>query len=208
MKQLIKRLWFRWVLVFTGILLLLFILRNPILRGIGNYLVADDSPSQVDACFILGGNSFERGLTAIQLAHQFPNQYFVATGGNFPLQIQALDTLMTEAELTRHFMIRKGVEAHRIATLSASTSTQEESEEILSYCQKNNLRRIAILSSSFHTRRVRWVFEKKFKKAGIEVLFFASPTEQFDASNWWKNEEGLITCNNEYLKLIYYTFRY
>jgi hypothetical protein len=36
----------------------------------------------------------------------------------------------------------------------------------------------------------------------------AVPESTFDRASWWKNESGLITLNNEYLKLVYYYFKY
>lgn len=200
--------WFRWFLYVFTILFLTYLFRFPLLRASGNFLVAADKPVRTEVCFVLGGNSFERGLTAIELSKVFPGQKFVATGGNFPLQIQALNSKMYEAELTKLFMSSKGVPEADIGTLTASTSTMEESEEILSYCKEHGLKNISVLTSSFHLRRTRWVFEKKFKKEGINVSFFSSPTENFDSDNWWKYEQGLITWNNEYLKLLYYLIKY
>jgi len=115
---------------------------------------------------------------------------------------------MYEAELTKHFMVRRGVAADKIETLTGATSTQEESDEILAYCKQHGFKKVSVLSSAFHLRRVRWVFHDKFNAAGIQVLFLAAPDRTFNANNWWKDEEGLITCNNEYIKLAYYLVKY
>lgn len=208
MKNLLAKRWFRWILYVSAFILVLILFRNPILRGIGNYLVAEDHAELTEACFVLGGNSFERGTQAVKLSAIYPEQKFVTTGGNYPLQIQAFDTTMYEAELTKHFMVKRGVAADKIVTLTNSTSTLEESDEILAYCKEHGVKKISVLSSAFHLRRVRWVFEKKFSKEGIQVLFFAAPDRTFNADNWWKDEEGLITCNNEYIKLLYYFLKY
>jgi uncharacterized SAM-binding protein YcdF (DUF218 family) len=208
LKNLFTKRWFRWTLYVFASLFILFIFRNPILRSAGHYLVANDELQLTDACFVLGGNSYDRGLFAAEVHKQFPQQYFVATGGNYPTQIQALDTVMFEAELTSHFMQKLGISMEQIEVLTGSTSTMEESDEILAYCKQHDFKKIAVLSSSFHLRRVRNVFEKKFTQQGIEVLFFSAPDKDFDANNWWKNEEGLITVNNEYIKLLYYAIKY
>lgn len=207
-KDFFAKRWFRRCLILTGCLLVLFLFWNPILRSIGHYLVAGDELQPSEVCFVLGGNSYDRGLYAAEVYKDFPDQRFVATGGNYPTQIQALNTVMYEAELTKHFMHTLGVPQEQIAVLTQSTSTMEESEEILAYCKQHRLSKIAILSSAFHLRRVKSVFENKFRKEGIEVVFFAAPDKDFDADNWWKHEEGLITVNNEYIKLVYYTLKY
>ena len=105
MKKFWGKKWVKVCSVFLVIFLLLFAFRNRILHGIGNWLVKSDELILTDACFVLGGNSYERGLAAVVVYEKFPNQQFVATGGNYPYQILCLDTSMFEAELTKHMMV-------------------------------------------------------------------------------------------------------
>jgi uncharacterized SAM-binding protein YcdF (DUF218 family) len=208
MKKYWDKKWVRrttyWLLFFV----ILFLFRNPILRGFGNYLVAEDELQETEMAFVLGGNSFERGLAAVEISKKFPNQKFTTTGGNQPMQITALDTTMFEAELTKHFMVKKGVSADNIIAMSKGTSTFEEAQEALTYCKNNNIHKISVISSSYHLRRVRWVFQELFEENGITILFHSAPSEDFDPNNWWKSEEGLVTTNNEYIKLVYYFFKH
>lgn len=208
MKQLWKKRWVKSIIILCSLLLILFLFRNPILRGLGGYLISEDPLIQTDAYFILGGNSFERGMEAVRIYEQFPSSKFVTTGGNFPLQIQAFDTIMTEAALTRHLMVKKGIPDSLIVILEGSTSTFEESNEIIRYCEEKGYHNITLVSSSFHLRRMRWVFEEKFRIKGITTYFHGAVDSEFDKNNWWKNESSLITCNNEYVKLVYYLFKY
>jgi uncharacterized SAM-binding protein YcdF (DUF218 family) len=115
---------------------------------------------------------------------------------------------MVEAALTHHFMLSLGVPDEQVDTLTQSHSTRDEAEEILNFCKAKQLKRVMIISSAFHMRRVRWVFEDLFEEAGIEVLFHGASSKDYDSSNWWKNEEGLIMANNEMVKLIYYLIKY
>lgn len=124
------------------------------------------------------------------------------------MQIQALDTVMTEAELTGHLLRKKGVPAELVHPLSIGTSTMEESEGILKYCQEHQLTDITVVSSMLHLRRVRRVFEEKFAAEGIHVHFHGSNAQEFNANNWWTNEEGLIMGQNELVKLLYYAIKY
>lgn len=178
------------------------------LIGIGRWLNATDSPEETEMCFVLGGNSFERGLSAVELWRKFPQQKFITTGGNYPYQIMCLDTMMLECELTRHWMISNGVPALAIDTLSSAHSTRDESDEILRWCAAHNAKRITVISSAFHMRRVRMVFEDKFEDAGISINFHGATAIDYDDHNWWQNEEGLIMANNEIVKLFYYLFKY
>lgn len=190
-------------------LFIIFILSlNTILRGIGKWLNATDEAQQTEMCFVLGGNSYERGLAATALFKEFPQQKFTTTGGNYPYQILCLDTTMLECELTRHFMLSQGVPAEQVDTLSSAHSTMDESKEILSWCKENNTKHITVISSAFHMRRVRMVFEDKFDEAGIRINFHGAAPIEYTELNWWQNEEGLIMTNNELVKLFYYFIKY
>jgi len=52
------------------------------------------------------------------------------------------------------------------------------------------------------------VFSEKFEEKGIVVHFFGTETKDFKAQSWWTFEEGLITTFNEYIKIVYYVFKY
>ena len=190
-------------------LLIIFILSlNSIFRGIGKWLNATDAPEQTEMCFVLGGNSYERGIAATEIYKQFPQQKFTATGGNYPYQILCLDTTMLECELTRHFMISQGVPETQIDTLSSAHSTMDESNEILIWCKANKAKHITVISSAFHMRRVRMVFEDKFEEAGIKINFHGAAPIEYNELNWWQNEEGLIMTNIELVKIFYYAIKY
>jgi uncharacterized SAM-binding protein YcdF (DUF218 family) len=208
MKKLWSKRWFKIVFVIIILLMTLAVCFKPLLRGIGKWLNASDESQPTEMCFVLGGNSYERGLAAANLSEEFPDQKFIATGGNFPYQILCLDTMLLECELTKHWMESNGVESSKIDTLSSAHSTMDESNEILIWCQRNQVHHITVISSAFHLRRVRMVFEDKFNDAGIDVNFHGATAVDYDDANWWQSEEGLIMTNNELVKLFYYMLKY
>jgi uncharacterized SAM-binding protein YcdF (DUF218 family) len=208
MKKLWSKRWFKVVSILFALFIVFILSLNTILRGIGKWLNATDEAQQTEMCFVLGGNSYERGLAATDLFKEFPQQKFTTTGGNYPYQILCLDTTMLECELTRHFMLSQGVPAEQVDTLSSAHSTMDESNEILSWCKANNTKHITVISSAFHMRRVRMVFEDKFNEAGIRINFHGAAPIEYTELNWWQNEEGLIMTNNELVKLFYYFIKY
>jgi uncharacterized SAM-binding protein YcdF (DUF218 family) len=212
MKNILLRCWsyciVRLMVISFSLLILLALFREPLFKGVGSFLFAADPVQPTEACFILGGNSYERGMAGVLLHNTLPDMLFYPTGGNFPLQIQALDTMMTEAQLTAHLMVRRGVTDSLVHPLNIGTSTMEESDGILAFCKEKGLKKITVISSALHLRRVRWVFEDKFRKAGIEVVLHGSNAQDFNSTDWWKSEEGLILGQNELVKLIYYFFKY
>jgi len=203
-----RKWWFRVFVGFIVCVSLLFAFRHPLFRKVGRYLNASDELVQTDAYFILGGNSYDRGKKAFDVYTNYPEAHFVATGGNYPLQIRALDITMKEAELTRHWLIRQGVPENQIDTLCSATSTYEESIEILRYCESHNFTTVTLISSSFHLRRMRMVFEKKFRKEGIQTYFLGAGDEEFRQDEWWRDEQSIVNVNNELVKIVYYWLKY
>jgi len=212
LKQ-INRVW-KWILLACTIALfiLFFIYRNSILAGIGNFLTVAESAAVTPSnqtFFVLGGNGFERGKGAALLSQEFPTAQFVCTGGGDTLnEMRALGLNFTSSDLTRKCMIEQGVDSLRVTELGKATSTYEESEEILAYCINNNLKEISVVSSDFHLHRMSMVFGKKFNEKAITVHFFGTETKDFKAQSWWTFEAGLITTFNEYIKIVYYVFKY
>ena len=203
---------FRRAGIFLGsvavFLFVLFLLRFPILKGIGSYLVKVDSVEHVDAIYVLGGAPFSRGDYAAELYHKGVAEHIICTGEEISYLLQVKDINESYASLTRSMMLKSGVDSSAVELLEVGTSTWEESEAIVDHAQSNGYKRIAILSSEFHTRRVNYVFRRKMRKAGIELRIFGAKEDEYKPKGWWKEEMGLITLNNEYLKLIHYRLKY
>lgn len=200
------------ILIYFSVLmvgfLLAFLFRHNILKGVGNLLIHNDSPVEVDALFVLGGDPGERATKAAELYHLGYTTRVIATGQRIPPLLEVLDTVISEAELTREALLQAGVDGSAIGVLIQGTSTYEESDIILGYAEQRNLKRIGIVSSKFHTRRIQRVFQKKFEDAGILPFIFAAEPQRYDTDNWWNNEEAMIFVNNEYMKHLYYLWKY
>ncbi|MEM7655496.1 MAG: YdcF family protein [Bacteroidota bacterium] len=207
MKKFFKRFFF--TLATTLVLVaILFALRVPILKGIGYALIHDDPAVEVDAAFVLSSNAYERSRTAADLYHRnlFPTVITLGEGVNQSLKAMGIET--TEAEVSRTALLSFGVDTAAIRTINRATSTYEESEEILGYADREDYQHIMIISSKFHTKRVKKVFEEKFKARGIEVLVKGADPLNYEIDRWWESEEALIFVNNEYIKRLYYWWKY
>jgi uncharacterized SAM-binding protein YcdF (DUF218 family) len=206
----IKRHPFLWSFFFAILIAstCLWIYRFDILRGVGWYLVAEDPLEKSDLFVILGGNSAERGWAACTVDQQLPSCLFVCTGGNEPSQLAAIGIHTYEAELTKNKMIRCGIDSTRITSLNIGTSSQEEAEAILSYSQLHQLKKITIISGQYHLRRLRMTYDRIFANTGIEVRLYGAKEKDFDPDQWWTSESGLIYTNNEYIKFLYYWWKY
>jgi len=202
---------YKKLLLFIGIpffvLLLLYFFRISLLQCAAGYLICEDLPSKSQIAFVLSGAPSERSAKAAEI---FKKGYFnkiVCTGENHPQDFRALGVDMTEAELTKLALIKLGVPDSSIDLLKEGSSTLEESDAILKYCVEKKINQIEIVSSRFHTRRVRSVFKEKFAEENIEVKIIGAPAVGYEESKWWESEYGLLALNNEYVKLFYYCIK-
>ncbi len=187
---------------------LIILFRFSILRGVGYFLIREDSPVKVDAAFILSGDSPERSQKASELHKLGYFDQVYALGSQVNEVLEAVGIYMTDAELTQQILLDYGVDSSAIRLLPRGTSTYEESEEILGYAQTQGFDRIMVISSKFHTRRIKNIFNRKFQKAGIETFVIGSDPDDYDVDRWWDNEKSFIFVNNEYLKTVYYWLKY
>lgn len=186
----------------------LFVFRYPIMRGAGNFLIKEDLVTDCQVMFVLSGNSWDRGREAAKLVQEGAADQVLCTGEEVNSALKTMGIHLNNADLTRKIMIDHGADSTQVGTLPIGTSTWEEYEAILAYCQQEGVTRAMVVSSKFHTRRIQRVFRDGFEEAGIELVVRGAPESGFDESEWWKQESGLIFLNNEYVKLLYYAVKY
>lgn len=200
-----------------NILLLLFLIsllagglfRNAVLQAVGSLLIAEDPLERADAIFLLGGGSYDRGREAAKLFGEKYADFIISTGGQISGTLKSLDMPYKEAMVSKIGMVKNHqLDPESIIAIEEGTSTREEAALILKYCQQREFSKIIILSSKFHTRRVGCVFKPLFEENGIELMVHGAPSSKYDEDEWWKKEEGMIMVNNEYMKHIYYFFKY
>ena len=131
----------------------------------------------------------------------------ICTGENQSPDLKAYQQEILESELTQLVILSNTGDSSKVSLLKKGTSTFEESEAILAYCIANNIQNCAVISSAFHTRRIKYVFSDKFKAKGINVYIYGAPSSIYDEYAWWKSENGLIALNNEYIKYAYYLLK-
>jgi len=186
----------------------LFHYRVDILQGLGNYLMAEDAPQPSEAVFIFSGEAVARGNRGAELLLADFAPQAICTGELIHDALAAAHLHLAECDLTAQVMLEAGVPPESVRVVHHGTSTFEEVEWIAQYCQQQGLRRIILVSSRFHCRRIQWLADQLLRPQGIEVLVCGAPTALFDEERWWQSEYGLIGLNNEYVKLLYYRLRY
>ena len=89
-----------------------------------------------------------------------------------------------------------------------SDSTWEDTRVILDLAQRRHLRRILVVTSWYHSRRVMCVVKNQLAGSDIEVFYDAPPSPTGGPDDWWKDASSRRHVLRELVKLPYYWFRY
>jgi uncharacterized SAM-binding protein YcdF (DUF218 family) len=119
------------------------------------------------------------------------------------------DSRLDETKIVVAQMLDRGVPREAIHVLpNVVTSTQHEASMIADYAAAHRMKRIVVVTTSFHTARARWIFRKALAGREIDVRMAASTHLQFDESTWYQSDEGLVTYFSEAIKTVYYRLVY
>lgn len=199
-----KRGYGRWILA-AATLAALWVFREEFLGALGEALNASTAPEACEAMFVLSGAPMDRGEHAARLYRAGMAPVVVCTGELPHAAVQKICGLdYTEAHSTRHVLLENGVDSAAVRILGVGTSTREECRALVEYAQKNGWKKVAVVSSLFHTRRIARTVLPMAQAAGVTVGIWGAPSLDFDERRWWRSENGLIFVNNEYVKLLYY----
>jgi len=204
----------RNILVASAVLLLLAILvyalRSQILTGMADLLVVNDPLQPADIIFVLNGDYNTRPFRASELYKQGLAPIIVIAQSEM-LPAEKLGLASNDTNVSIGVMKKLGVPPEKIVILPVEggvTSTFDEANALRQYIETHNIHSLILLTSAFHTRRAKWIFDRELAGLSVRLEVAAVPSYGFDESNWWQSEDGLITLNNEYIKLAYYILKY
>lgn len=186
----------------------LWLARFKILQAAGDFLIVQDKLTRADAIVVLGGPDESRPQMAAKLYFRGYAPKIIATAGDsLPDYMIMFGKDLTASKLNYLWLTkRRNVPEEDVIIINQGTSTYEEALLIADYAKKEKLKKIIVVTSSYHTRRARWVFRKVLGPEGVEVLICPA-THRSYVKEWWRNERFMIEVNNEYMKLIYYLLK-
>ena len=214
MDKLLKKRWLRLFLLTCVFLLLLTILayalRVQILTGLASFLIVDDPLHHADIIFVLSGDVNNRPFHASELFKQgLAPQIVMAQEEDSPAVEIGLFPNGTDVMV--EVIKKQGIPAKNITVIHAAggaTSTFDETQLLRGYVENNNIERVILVTSAFHTRRAKWIFNRELAGTGVTLEMSAAPQWKFNETDWWQEERGLIMLANEYIKLVYYVVTY
>lgn len=119
----------------------------------------------------LSGIAVERCEQAIREYRQNPDYKILPTGG-YGAHFNVTD--QPHAFYTRQYLVARGIPADDILEFAASSNTVEDAVLSRPIVEKYGVGRMVVVTSDFHVRRARHLFEREFH--GIEMTFSGCAT--------------------------------
>ena len=179
----------------------LYAARRPLLRLVGESWVVEDPLQQSDALLLLSDDNFfaDRATRASDLYRQKLAPVVVASG-------RRLRPSADIAELMEHDLIERGVPKERIIRFPHDgDNTREEALALRALVADKNWRSVIVVTSNYHTRRARYIFQHVFPQS-VAVRVASARDGDFDPEHWWENRKSLKDFVRELAALVVATW--
>lgn len=163
----------------------LYLVRQPVLGFVAESWVIEDPLEKADVLIVLSGDNFygDRATRAAQLFREGKAPLVVASG-------KRLRPNAGVAELMQHDLIERGVPKEKILPfVHDADNTREEAEALAKLAKTKKWRHAIIVTSNYHTRRVRYIFRRVFPQ-DIETSVASARDGDFDPEHWWEKRKS------------------
>jgi uncharacterized SAM-binding protein YcdF (DUF218 family) len=175
---------------------------GPALNAAGHYLVAEDPLARADVIVVLsGGRRDERVRQAAELHRAGYAPVVLLSGGEATLGIP------TTAILERQALIH-GIPREALLFERESTSTADQARLLRPLLEARGVRRALVVTSSYHSRRTRYLFGKLFAGSPVDIRIYPVQDDLFHPERWWTREQDTESLVLEYIKLAVSVARY
>lgn len=187
--------------------LLAAVSHRPLLRLIGTTLVVEDPLEHADAIVVLAGGTPSREAAAAALFREGWAPRVIVSRPFMTPELHALNALgVRPLDLqgeARTVLERYGVPPDRILSLEVAVKTTEpELAVVHDVARAGRYRRVILVTSPPHTRRVKLIWSRESGKSHIEGLVVAAPTSEFAVDDWWRRRRAAEALLHEYLGLL------
>jgi uncharacterized SAM-binding protein YcdF (DUF218 family) len=172
-------------LLLFGFVVLIYMARQPLLRFAGEYWVVDEPSAQSDALIVLGDDDYaaDRAFHAAELYREGVAPVVVASG-------RMLRKDFSIADVMAHDLESFGVPAKSVVKLThRAQNTRDEAAEVARLIQSRGWKRVLVVTSNYHARRARFIFERTLP-ANLTLRVSGARDSEFDPSRWWQTRQG------------------
>lgn len=164
----------------------LYFVRHPIFRFAAESWVIEDPLEKADVLMVLSDDNFyaDRATRAAELFREGKAPWVVASG-------RRLRPSAGIAELMEHDLVERGVPKDKILRFAQDgDSSREEAEALAKLAKTKKWHKAIIVTSNYHTRRVRYIFRRVFPQ-DMEIRVAGARDGDFDPENWWEKRKSI-----------------
>ncbi|HJU15264.1 MAG TPA: YdcF family protein [Stellaceae bacterium] len=181
--------------------------RDLLLREAANLWIVSDPIGPADAAAVLGGGVADRPFAAARYYKEgLVRKILISDSYQGPAE--KLGIVVPEAETDRKILLKLGVPANAIATFGHSLrNTHQEAQALRTWAEQMGVRSLIVPTEIFSARRVRWMLHRVFRPDTIIRVPALEPPD-YNRSDWWEDNRGILAFQNEILKYLYYRVKY
>jgi uncharacterized SAM-binding protein YcdF (DUF218 family) len=158
-------------------------------RGLGRWLVCADALRSADVVIVLSGGMPWRAEEAGKIYREgYVKEVWVSRGGSLAPSLARMGIhYIGEEEYDREILAYEGVPADAIRDFqNPIVDTEQEITETVRAMRESGKKSAIIVTSPYHTRRVRTLWRELAGK-DLELIVRPAPNDPFDADHWWRN---------------------
>ncbi len=195
--------------------ILVVVFHRPVLRSIGEFLIAEDEPAHSDAIVVLhtGVEYFPRLIEAADLYNRGAADVVVIDGNRKTDVLRDLERKGFERccpwyEEGIRILSLFDVPREKVIAISAEDAydTVSEAEAVGKKLIEKGISSVLITTSKSHTRRARFIWENMYK-GRLTVRARAAGTDPFDPASWWTDGRQIRWVLAEYGAWFYYFWK-
>ena len=192
--------------IITNLVALLFVVvlcvvvyaaRHPILRFAAETWIVNEPAAHADAIVVLGDDNFygDRATQAAQMFRQGVAPVVVASG-------RRLRPSAGISELMEHDLIERGVPKEKVERFAHDAeNTREEAVALRRLAREKGWKSVVVVTSNYHTRRVRYIFQKVFAPS-VAVSVASARDGSFDPEHWWEKRKSVKDLLGELVGMV------
>jgi uncharacterized SAM-binding protein YcdF (DUF218 family) len=179
---------------------------RPLLRAVAGALVVEDPPQAVDAIVVVAGSSPSREEVAAALFREGWAPRVLVSRQAVPPRVQRLiDLGIRPRDFQGESVLaleKLGVPRDAIVTLDRPVEiTEAELRLVAAAARERGWRRLTLVTTRFHSRRVRLIWERETGGA-IEGRLATVSDECAAGEAWWRRRRCSEAVLHEYLGLL------
>lgn len=180
----------------------LVVFHRPLLRGVARVLVVDQSPAQVDAVVIFGGEN-RYPVAAMMLEGEIAKNILLIESR--PSRLTELGIMNKPSEEARDKLTELGVPQDKISIVQGDNTGEWRGIHILKqWLLQHPEASAAIICDRFGTRCVGYTLDQVLDESDRRrVQIVALRDRRYDESNWWLKRTGWKVVFNAYFDLGY-----